>query len=227
VVAILSPLSLYGGHRKTKLPLLHNTRIYAPKGTLGILVVAPSDGCLATSTHLASTQALRSRLVSSASKSLDSPGSISVRRASDFGFVAQPSNPDGFVVNCRKPRGLGAASTPVPLMNWLPRCPGSILVLRLNQETIPDFVLLFLPQCGPQLISFGHRVRRAEPTCLSTPRRPHRLRPFAPILHLHQRKSNRNLHLQYSTKSQSTPHYQSLITLRSDHPPVVGRSGPR
>jgi hypothetical protein len=75
VVAILSPLSLYGGHRKTKLPLLHNTRIYAPKGTLGILVVAPSDGCLATSTHLASTQALRSRLVSSASKSLDSPGS--------------------------------------------------------------------------------------------------------------------------------------------------------
>jgi hypothetical protein len=99
--------------------------------------------------------------------------------------------------------------------------------LRLNQETIPDFVLLFLPPCGPYLISFGHQVHRAEPTCLSTPRRPHKRRPFAPALHLHQCKSSRNLHLQYSTKSQSTPRCQSLITPRSDHPPVVGRSGPQ
>jgi hypothetical protein len=30
--------------------------------------------------------------------------------------VAQPSNPDGFVVNRRKPRELGVASTPIPLM---------------------------------------------------------------------------------------------------------------
>jgi hypothetical protein len=75
VVAILSPLSLYGGYRKTKLPLLHNTRIHAPEGHFGILVVAPSDGCSATATRLASTQALRSRCVSSASKSLDALGS--------------------------------------------------------------------------------------------------------------------------------------------------------
>jgi hypothetical protein len=34
VVAILS-LSLYGGHRKTKIPLLHNTRIHAPEGHFG------------------------------------------------------------------------------------------------------------------------------------------------------------------------------------------------
>jgi hypothetical protein len=127
-------------------------------------------------------------------------------------------------VNRRKPRGLGAASTPIPLMTWPPRRPGSTLVLRLNQETVPDFVLLFLPPCGPHLISFGYRVRRAKPTCLSAPRRPDRLRPFAPALHLHQRKSSRNLHLQYSTKSQPTPRCQSLITPRSDHPPVVGRS---
>jgi hypothetical protein len=46
-----------------------------PKGTLGILVVAPSNGCPATATRIASTQALRSRHVSSASKSLDAPGS--------------------------------------------------------------------------------------------------------------------------------------------------------
>jgi hypothetical protein len=42
---------------------------------LGILVVAPSDGCTTTATRLASTQVLRSQRVSSASKSLDTPGS--------------------------------------------------------------------------------------------------------------------------------------------------------
>jgi hypothetical protein len=52
-------------------------------------------------------------------------------------------------------------------------------------------------------------------------------RPFAPTLHLHQCKSSHNLHLQYSTKSQSTPRCQSLITARSDHPPVLGCSGPQ
>jgi hypothetical protein len=35
VVAILSRLSLYGGNRKTKLPLLHNTMKHAPEGQLG------------------------------------------------------------------------------------------------------------------------------------------------------------------------------------------------
>jgi hypothetical protein len=58
-------------------------------------------------------------------------------------------------------------------------------------------------------------------------RGPARHRPFAPTLHLHQHKSSRNLHLQYSSKSQSTPCCQSLITARSDHPPVLGRSGPQ
>jgi hypothetical protein len=36
-----------------------------------------------------------------------------------------------------------------PLMTRLPRSPGSTLVLRLNQETVHDFILLFLPPCGP------------------------------------------------------------------------------
>jgi hypothetical protein len=56
---------------------------------------------------------------------------------------------------------------------------------------------------------------------------PARHRPFALTLHLHQCKSSRNLHLQYSAKSQSTPCCQSLITARNDHPPVLGRSGPQ
>jgi hypothetical protein len=38
-----------------------------------------------------------------------------------------------------------------PLMTRLPHSPGSTLVLRLNQETVHDFILLFMPPCGPQL----------------------------------------------------------------------------
>jgi hypothetical protein len=82
------------------------------------------------------------------------------------------------VGNRRKPRGVGAASTPMPLMTWPPRHPDSTLVLRLNQETIHDSVLPFLPPCGPHLIPFGQLVHRAEPTCLSTPRRPHKAKTF-------------------------------------------------
>jgi hypothetical protein len=71
------------------------------------------------------------------------PDPVSACRASGLGFVAQPSNPDGFVANRRKPRGLGAASAPIPLMTWPPRRPGSVSVLWLNQQII---VLGFVEQ---------------------------------------------------------------------------------
>jgi hypothetical protein len=38
-----------------------------------------------------------------------------------------------------------------PLMTRLPRSPDSTLVLRLYQETIHDFILLFMLPCGPHL----------------------------------------------------------------------------
>jgi hypothetical protein len=38
-----------------------------------------------------------------------------------------------------------------PLMTRLPRSPGSPLVFRLNQETVHDFILMFMPPCGPHL----------------------------------------------------------------------------
>jgi hypothetical protein len=92
---------------------------------------------------------------------------------------------------------------------------------------IDDFVLLLLPPCGPHLTPLV--TRSLESSLLVSPLLggPARHRPFAPTLHLHQRKSSRNLHLQYSAKSQFTPRCQSLITARSDHPPVLGRSGPQ
>jgi hypothetical protein len=38
-----------------------------------------------------------------------------------------------------------------PLMTRLPRTPSSTLVLRLNQETVHDFIFPFLPPCGSHL----------------------------------------------------------------------------
>jgi hypothetical protein len=205
-----------------KLPLLHNTRIHTPEGNFGnsrrrTIRRMPGDR---NSLSLDASLAIPTRVLCF---------EVS-RRARIPSLSAEPpvlalwlnqATPDGFVVNRRKPRRLGAASTPIPLMTWPPRRPGSTLVLRLNHETVPDFVLLFLPPCGPHLISFGHRIRRAEPTCLSTSRRPHRLRPFAPALHLHQCKSRHNLHLQYSTKIQS--HTTLSITHHTKERPSTGR----
>jgi hypothetical protein len=37
VGAILSPLSLHGGNRKTKLPLLHESKIHTPNGQFGLM----------------------------------------------------------------------------------------------------------------------------------------------------------------------------------------------
>jgi hypothetical protein len=56
-----------------------------------------------------------------------------------------------------------------PLMTRLPRSPGSTLVLRLYQETVHDFILLFMPPCGPHLTPLA--TRSLEPSLLvfSTP----------------------------------------------------------
>jgi hypothetical protein len=73
----------------------------------------------------------------------------------------------------------------------------------------------------PALDPAGDRVPRTKPTCLLHTWRPHRRRPLALVLHLHQHQSSRNLHLQYLAKNQSTQRCQSLITQGSDHPPVL------
>jgi hypothetical protein len=165
------------------------------------------------------------------------PDHVSARRASGLGFVSQPSNPYDFVVNRSKPRELGVASTPIPLLTGMPCCHGSMLVLwskptklRVQTPVVSRYPTLAPPwfwgstknpyptsscfSChhGPRTWSRS-AIGSIEPSLLvSTPWRPHMLRPFTPTLHLHQRKSSRNLYLQYSAKSQSTPCWQSLIT---------------
>jgi hypothetical protein len=56
-----------------------------------------------------------------------------------------------------------------PLMTRLPPSLGSTLVLRLYQETVHDFVLLFWPPCGPHLTPLA--TGSLEPSLLvfSTP----------------------------------------------------------
>jgi hypothetical protein len=76
-------------------------------------------------------------------------------------FCRSTKQPDGFVVNRRKPR----VQTPV-VSNYPAPAP------------VDDFVLLFLPPRGPRLTPSGHRVHRAEPTCLSTPPRPRKAKTF-------------------------------------------------
>jgi hypothetical protein len=56
-----------------------------------------------------------------------------------------------------------------PLMTRLPRSPGSTLVLRLNQETVHDFISLFLPPCGPHLTPLATGSLEQRLLVFSTP----------------------------------------------------------
>jgi hypothetical protein len=56
-----------------------------------------------------------------------------------------------------------------PLISRLPRSPGLTLVLRLNQETVYDFILLFIPPCGPHLTPLATRSLERSLHVFSTP----------------------------------------------------------
>jgi hypothetical protein len=87
------------------------------------------------------------------------PDLVSTRRASGLSFVAQPINPT--------------------VLWWT--VPNPACRLRSWATTLPhvyDFVLLFLPPCGPYLIPLSHRFHWAEPTCPFTPRMPNKAKTF-------------------------------------------------
>jgi hypothetical protein len=56
-----------------------------------------------------------------------------------------------------------------PLMTQLPRSPGSTLVLWLNQETVHDFILLFMPPCGSHLTPLATGSLERSLLVFSTP----------------------------------------------------------
>jgi hypothetical protein len=96
------------------------------------------------------------------------PHPVSAHRASDLGFVVQPSNPAGFVVNYRKPRvqTLVVSHYPIPAL-------------------VHDFVLLFLPPHGQHLTMLA--TGSLELSLLVSPLLggPERHRPFTLAIHLH------------------------------------------
>jgi hypothetical protein len=102
-----------------KYPYLITRDTSPSRAVLEVFRFSPSDGCPATAHCLASTQALRSRRVSSASKI---PDCVVAHRSDRSGTAAAPSSvlrswlcgstkePSGFLVNHQKPRELGVAS---------------------------------------------------------------------------------------------------------------------
>jgi hypothetical protein len=54
-------------------------------------------------------------------------------------------------------------------MTRLPRSPDSTLVLRLNQETVHDFILLFMPPCGTHLTPLATGSLERSLLVFSTP----------------------------------------------------------
>jgi hypothetical protein len=56
-----------------------------------------------------------------------------------------------------------------PLMTRLPRSPGSTFVLSLNQEIVLDFILLFMPPCGPHLTPLATGSLEQSLLVFSTP----------------------------------------------------------
>jgi hypothetical protein len=55
-------------------------------------------------------------------------------------------------------------------MTWLPRSPGSTLVLRLYQEIVHDFILVFMPPCGSHLTPLATGSLERSLLVFSTPR---------------------------------------------------------
>jgi hypothetical protein len=106
-------------------------------------------------------------------------------------------------------------------MTRLSRSPGSTLVLRLYQETVHDFILLFLLPCGPHLTPLATGSLERSLLVFSTPgglTGDDLSRLFFTCTNTSQAAT---FHLQYLAKNQSTQRCQSLITQGSDHPPVL------
>jgi hypothetical protein len=150
-----------------KYPFLTTRDTSPSRVVLEVIKFSPSDGCPATATCLASTQALRSRRMSSASKIPDyvvahrsdrsDPPVRPIWRCCSTVFgssvLALRINQGTQWFSCEPletPR-TRCSLRQSPLMTRLPRSPGSTLVSRLNQETVHDFILLFMLPCGPHL----------------------------------------------------------------------------
>jgi hypothetical protein len=155
MVAILSPLSIYGDNRKTKILLKPKVGYTPTKDTLGI--------CLCSTIE----QMLGDRPSRSLDASLAIPMCVLCFEASRHARIpSPPAEPPVLILRLNQVTGLFCGEPPqTPLADFgceLPPCIGSCPRLRLA----------FLATMRPALDPAGHRVSRLRPTCLSTPRRP-------------------------------------------------------
>jgi hypothetical protein len=120
-----------------------------PKGTLGILILAPSDGCLATAIRLASMQALRSRHVSSTSKSLDAPRSRLRPSSLRYWLCGSTKQPRRFCGEPSQTPRTRCSHHANPTHDLAATSSRLDLGFEAQPRNLTDFVLLFLPPCGP------------------------------------------------------------------------------
>jgi hypothetical protein len=149
---------------------------------LEVFMSSPWDGCPATAPCVASMQAMRARRVSSASKSPDCVVTHRSDRCSPPVWRCCSSVFGSSVLALWINQGTQWFSGEPPetprtrcslrqsaLMTWLPCSPGSTLVFRLNQEIVHDFILLFMPQCGPHLTPLATGSLERSLLVFSTP----------------------------------------------------------
>jgi hypothetical protein len=185
MTVVLSLLSIYGDSRKTKILLKPKLGYTPTKGALGICLRntigrMPGD---CTSCSLDASLAIPTRVLRLKTSGTLRPQTVQTGSPNQSGRFW----PDSHARSSASALWLSRVTwwfsgeppqTPrtwcslrqSPLMTRLPRSPGSTLVLTLNQEIVLDFILPFLPPCGPYLTPLA--TGSLEPSILvfSTPR---------------------------------------------------------
>jgi hypothetical protein len=179
--AILSPHGLYGGNRKSKIPFPTNYGYRPLKGGFGSLQAfsigrMPGDRTLRSldASHAIPTRVLRFEDSELHRRTLVRPvlltGHTGTHRSDRSDPPVRPiwhccstvfgssvlalwinQGTQWFSAESPETPRTRCSLRQSPLMTRLPRSPGSTLVLWLNQETFHDFILLFMPPCGPHL----------------------------------------------------------------------------
>jgi hypothetical protein len=168
-----------------KYPYLITRGTSPSRAVLEVFRFSPSDGCQVTAPCLASTQVMRSRRVSSASKIPDcvvahrsdrsDPPIIPVWHCCNTVFGSSvlalwiKQGTQWFSGGPLETLQTRCSLRQSPLMTRLPRSPGSTLVLRLYQEIVHDFILLFMPPCSPHLTPLSTRSLERSLLVFSTP----------------------------------------------------------
>jgi hypothetical protein len=179
LAAILSPHGLYGGNRKSKIPFPNNYGYKLLKGGFGSFQAfsirrMPGDRNLLSLDASLAILTLVLRFEDSGLRRRTSVRPVwrccsNVFDSSVLAFWINQGTQWFFGEPPETPR-TRCSLYQYPLMTWLPRSPGPTLVLWLNQETVHDFISLFMPPCGPHLTPLATGSLERSLLVFSTPR---------------------------------------------------------